>query len=405
MNQISLQLRDHVPAVNLGETRGWKFFDGPSGTQMIDGCIDAMRDYLITGVANRKGVSPTGDKLEEIIDRARREFQHFVGGKGYRVVFGQNMTSLAFALAQPIARQRARKGSSVLISELEHFANVDPWIRNFGDRGIESAFLPVDSDSLRLDIDAMKREFSSRQVDLVAVTLAANAIGTVPAVADIASLAHSAGALVALDGVHAVPSQQIDLAQLDADLFFCSAYKFYGPHLGVVLIKEELAEELIPYKVSLAMDSGTDKFETGSQNHEGIAGLVGTLDSLARLVDGAGGEGAREAIGQLASSQLDMAEWLEEQLRGMPKVQVFRAKKSEGELAPTIAFRVDGCPPAECAALLRERALFITHSDMYANALARRLGVADDGGWARVGISGYNRWDEVEELAEAIAAL
>ena len=404
-DEISLRLRAHVPAALFGETRGWKFFDGPSGTQMVDGCIDALRDYMLTGVANRKEVAPTGDQTEEIIARARREFQRFVKSTGYRVVFGQNMTSLAFAFAHAIARQRAHDGSSILISELEHFGNVDPWVQNFADHRVGAVFIPVDPESCRLENDAVARELSARSVDLVAVTLAANAIGTVPDVAEIVSQAHEAGALVAVDGVHAVPHHQVDLDALGPDIFFCSAYKFYGPHLGIALVKEELAEELHPYKVTPAPDTGPDKFETGSQNHEAIAGLLGTLDSLAGLVGGAGGEGAREAIGELSRSQAKIAEWVEGQLRSMPRVRLFRAKRADGVIAPTIAFRVDGRTPAECAARLRERGLFITHGDLYVVALARRLGVAHDGGWARLGIAGYNRIDEAEELVEAIGAL
>jgi cysteine desulfurase family protein (TIGR01976 family) len=404
-DEISLRLRAKVPAVTFGETRDWKFFDGPSGTQMVDGCIDAMRDYMLTGVANRKEVAPTGDQTEEIIAKARQEFQRLVRGTGYQVVFGQNMTSLAFSFAHAIARQRAREGSSILISELEHFGNVDPWVQNFGDHGVGAVFIPVDEESCRLENDAIARQLSANSVDLVAVTLAANAIGTVPDVAKIVSLAHEAGALVSVDGVHAVPHLQVDLEALDPDIFFCSAYKFYGPHLGIALVKDELAEELRPYKVAPAPDTGPEKFETGSQNHEAIAGLVGTLASLAGLVGGAGGEGARQAIGGLARSQAKIADWVEGQLRSMPKVRLFRAKSSEGALAPTIAFRVEGLTPAECAARLRERGLFITHGDLYVVALAHRLGVAHDGGWARLGVAGYNRMDEAEELVEAIGAL
>jgi selenocysteine lyase/cysteine desulfurase len=359
--------------VRFGEARDWKFFDGPSGTQMVDGCIDAMRDYMVTGVANRKEVAPTGDQTEEIIGRARREFQRFVNAPGYRVVFGQNMTSLAFAFAHAIARHRAREGSSILISELEHFGNVDPWVQNFADRGVGAVFLPVDPETCRLEPDALAKEISARSVDLVAVTLAANAIGTVPDVAKIVSQAHEAGAIAAVDGVHAVPHHQVDLEALGPDIFFCSAYKFYGPHLGIALVKEELAEELQPYKVTPAINEGPDKFETGSQNHEAIAGLAGTLDSLAGLVAGAGGEGAREAIGELSRSQAKIADWVEDQMRAMPRVRLYRAKRTDGVLAPTIAFRVDGRTPAECASRLRDRGLFITHGDLYVLALQERM--------------------------------
>jgi selenocysteine lyase/cysteine desulfurase len=205
--------------------------------------------------------------------------------------------------------------------------------------------------------------------------------------------------------VHAVPHHVLNLAELGADLFFCSAYKFYGPHIGIVMIKEELAESLMPYKVTPAPTFGPDKFETGSQNHEAIAGLAGTIDSLAHLAGGTGGEGARSAIGRLTAGQRQLADWIESELRDLPKVRLYRADGASGERAPTIAFRVAGRPPAECAELLRQRGLFITHGDVYATRLAERLGVAAEGGWARLGIAGYNLADEAAALVEGIASL
>ena len=403
--EVTLHLRSHVPAVVSGADRGWRFFDGPSGTQMIDGCIEAMRGYLLAGAANRREAAPTGDRTEEIIAQARADVQILLNGAGYRVIFGQNMTSLAFALAHAVARQRARSGSTIVLSELEHYGNVDPWRQAFAERGVPATWLPVDEESLRLSDDTLELPVWSEPVDLVAITLASNAIGTVPDVTKIAEVAHRAGALVVVDGVHAVPHQVVDLAELGADMFFCSAYKFYGPHIGMALIKEDLAESLVPFKVEPAPVAGPDKFETGSQNHEAIAGLAGTFASLAHLVGGEGGAGAREAIRELTRGQLQLADWIERELRDMPKVRLFRADGASGERAPTIAFRVAGRHPAECANLLRERGLFITYGDVYASALAERLGVAADGGWARLGIAGYNLHQEAAALVEGISVL
>lgn len=365
-------------------------------------------------MANRREAAPTGDRTEEIIAQARADVGSLLNGAGYRVVFGQNMTSLAFALAHAAARERARPGGSIIISELEHFGNVDPWVQAFTERGSSLAWLEVDEESMRLSDDALDLPAWSAPVDLVAITLASNAIGTVPDVAKIAEVAHRAGALVVVDGVHAVPHQVVDVAELGADLFFCSAYKFYGPHIGIVLIKEELAEALSPYKVTPAPTFGPDKFETGSQNHEAIAGLTGTIASLAHLADGTGvtggtgvtrGEGARAAIGQLTAAQLRLADWIEGELRDLPKVRLYRADGASGERAPTIAFRVTGRSPAECAELMRQRGLFITYGDVYASKLAERLGVAAAGGWARLGIAGYNLAEEAADVVEAIASL
>lgn len=401
----ALGLRARVPAARHGETRGWRFFDTPSGTQMIDGCLEAMRDYVVGGVANRLGVSPTGEALERIIARAREEVRGLVKGQGYEVVFGQNMTSLAFALAQPIARDRARAGGAILISELEHFGNVDPWRRNFADHGVDANWIEVDPDTLRLADGALQAGLQAGPVYLVAVTMAANAIGTVPDVESIAAAARAAGALVVVDGVQALPHQCVDLATLRPDVFFWSAYKFYGPHLGVALIREELAAELSPYKVSLAPMAGSEKFEVGAQNHEAIAGLLGTIDALASISGGSGAEGARSTISELSGSQAAISDWIEAQLRELDAVQVYRADRSEGLLAPIVAFRHARLRPVECAQRLRQQGFFITHGDLYAGALARRLGIADTGGWARIGVAGYTRPDEAEALVAAIAEL
>ena len=233
------------------------------------------------------------------------------------------MTSLAFSFAHAIARQRAREGSSILISELEHFGNVDPvgaeLRRSRRRRGLPPSrprHLPArgrrHGQGVLQPAGGSGGRHTRRQRHRHR-----------PGRGDDRAQAHEAGALVAVDGVHAVPHLQVDLEALAPDIFFCSAYKFYGPHLGIALVREELAEELQPYKVTPAPESGPEKFETGSQNHEAIAGLAGTLDALASLVGGAGGDGAREALGELSRSQASIAEWIEGQLRAMPKVRLY----------------------------------------------------------------------------------
>jgi len=364
-----------------------------------------MQEYITTGMSNRREPAPTGDQTEGILERARTEFSLFLGADGYRVVFGQNTTSLSFAFAHAIARQRGRADTSVVVTELEHFANVDPWIQCFSERGASVRWVGVDPGTMQLRHVDLEKHLVSNDVAVVAITMASNAVGTSPRVAEAVTLAHAAGALVVVDGVQAVPHRPMDLAQLGPDVFFCSAYKFYGPHLGMALIREDLAESLQPYKLQPSSGSGPDKFETGTQSHEAIAGLAGTLDGLAHLVDGTGGLGAREAISRLGPIQAGIADWVDAALRELPKVRVFRPDKEAGERAPVVAFRVAGLSPGECSARLREFGLFITHGDLYAVALAERTGVARDGGWNRIGISGYTYQSEAERLVDAIAAL
>jgi cysteine desulfurase family protein (TIGR01976 family) len=372
---------------------------------MIDSCIAATDDYITSGMANRHEPAPTGDQTEGVLGRARAEVSRFLAANGYRVVFGQNTTSLSYAFAQAIARQRGGAGTSVVVTELEHFANVDPWIQCFSERGAGVRWVEVDAGTMQLRHDDLEKHLANSDVAVVAVTMASNAVGTSPDVAEVVRLGHAAGALVVVDGVQAVPHRPVDLAQVGPDLFFCSAYKFYGPHLGIALVREDLAESLKPYKLQPSPGSGPEKFETGTQSHEAIAGLAGTLDGLAHLVDGTGGEGAREAITRLAAIEAGIADFVEAGLREMPKVRVFRPDKKAGERAPVIAFRIAGLSPAECSGRLRELGLFITHGDVYAVALAERTGVAHDGGWNRIGISGYTYQTEAERLVDAIAAL
>lgn len=398
-------LRSHVPAVGFGERRGWAFFDSPSGTQMLDTCISAMQEYLMTGMSNRREPAPTGDQTEGILDRARTELSHFLGANGYRVVFGQNMTSLAFAFSHALARQRGGTASSVVVTELEHFANVDPLVQSFSERGGSVLWVEVDADTLQLHEEDLDKHLARDDVAVVAMTMTSNAVGTSPAVAGMVESAHAAGALVVLDGVQAVPHRPVNIAELSPDIFFCSAYKFYGPHLGIALVREDLAVSLQPYKLRPASSSGPDKFETGTQSHEAIAGLAGTLDGLAHLVGSSGGAGARDAISRLEPVQAAIADWVEISLRQLPKVHVYRPGKAGGNRAPVVAFRIAGYSPEDCSARLKSKGLFITHGDLYATALAERTGVARDGGWNRIGISGYTYQSEAERLVDAIAAL
>lgn len=402
--QVRARLRAMVPAVRAGAQRGWRFFDGPSGTQMLDGCIDALSDYVRGGMANRRQSGPTGEHTDDVLARARSEVARFVRADGYHVIFGQNMTSLAFAIGRALMPTIGAE-RTVAFTELEHFGNVDPWRQDLARYGHRESWLDVDAESLCLDTGALERALARGPLGLLAITLASNAVGSTPDVAAAIGAAHAAGALVVVDGVQAVPHRPVDVAALDADVFLFSAYKVYGPHLGIALIKDELAERLHPQRVSAAPATGSDAYETGTQNHEAIAGLLGTIDGLARCVGGAGGDGARQAIEQLAVSQDAIVASLEESFRELPAVQVFRARGDGAAQAPILAFRVQNRTPADCAAALAAQGLFITHGDFYARALAKRVGVADDGGWTRIGVSGYNEPGEADELAAAIAAL
>ncbi len=403
--EISWQLRSMTPAVLHGEIRGWSYFDGPSGTQMISPAIEAFVGFSRSGLSNRHGYSPAGDETEAVVSSARAQLRSLLHAEGYHVVFGQNMTSLAFSLGHALARQRGRDGVQVVVTELEHRANIDPWVQPFSDRGARVHWLHVDPESLTLQREDIERADSEEGVAVVAATAAANAVGAVPDLAPLRDLAAAHGAVFVVDGVHAVPHAPPDVSELGADIFLCSAYKFYGPHVGVALVRESLLDELPAYKVVPAPSGGAEKLETGSQNHEGIASLAATIAGLGWLVGSSGGEGAREALHALGHREKELVDLLVEELRSMPNVRVFGHDGKSGAFVATVAFTVIGRSPCEAAGALRQDGVFVTAGDFYATALAARLGVDRTGGFIRAGLAGYTSEEDVRHLVDSVKKL
>lgn len=402
---MSWQLRGMTPAILHGETRGWSYFDGPSGTQMIAPAIDAFVAFAHSGLSNRHGYSPAGDETEDVVAFAREQLRSLFHADGYQVVFGQNMTSIAFSLGHALARQRGREGARVVVTELEHMANVDAWVQPFSERGGTVHWLRVDPGSLELRSEDVEAAGAAGGVSVVAATAAANAIGAVPDLVPLRDLASAEDAVFVVDGVHAVPHAPPDLAQIGADIFLCSGYKFYGPHVGVALVRQSLLEELRAYKVTPAPVSGPEKLETGSQNHEGLASLAATITGLGRLVGRSDGAGAREALEVLGDREGELVARLVEGLRSIPNVRVFGHDGHEERFVATVAFTVGGRTPSEVAGALRRQGMFVTAGDFYATALAARLGVADTGGFVRAGLAGYTSEEDVQRLVEAVVAL
>lgn len=402
--ELSCRLRAQTPAVLHAETRGWSYFDGPSGTQMIAAGIDALAAHPRQGLSNRHGHSPAGDETEALIAFARSELAALFRAGGYRVVFGQNMTSLAFSLGHALARQRGGEGTSVVVTELEHSANVDPWVQPFAEKGAATKWVRVDEESLALRDDDIAAAEDASGVSVVAVTAAANAVGVVPEIAPLRELARRSGAALVVDGVHVVPHDPPDLAELGADIFLCSGYKFYGPHVGIALVRESLAAELPAYKVTPAPGGGPERFETGSQNHEGIASLGATIAGLGRLIGRPDGAGAREALRALGRQEGELGASLVKGLRAIPGVEVVGHDGGQQYVA-TVAFNVAGQAPFEVSQALRSRGVFATSGDFYASALAARLGVHASGGWVRAGIAGYTTEDDVARLLDAVTTV
>jgi cysteine desulfurase family protein (TIGR01976 family) len=394
-------VREQFPALRRKyDGRGVVYFDGPGGSQVARQAIDAMSGYMERGGANLHGVFPTSTETEEILDETRRAAADFLGAGQDEISFGANMTTLTFAISRALAREWD-EGSEIVVTELDHRANVDPWVIAAHESGATVRWVKVDPETLTLDPDDLERNITER-TRLVAVGLASNAVGTVNDVAAVAQKAHAAGAIVAVDAVHAAPHIPIDRDGLGADVITCSAYKIFGPHVGVTAIRRDLFENMDVYRLDPAPGYIPDKLETGTQNHEGIAGVKGALDFIASLGEGTS---QREKLGSamqtIEEHEAELAEAFRAALHDLPGVKLYAAPDGVRK-TPTIAFRVEGHTPDEVCARMLEHGFFIAAGDFYASTLAQKLGISESGGFVRAGLAPYNTEEEVERFVEAL---
>jgi len=394
-------IREQFPALGrMYEGRGAVYFDGPGGSQVARQAIDAISSYMERGGANLHGVFPTSTETEEILADTRKAAADFLGASPEEVAFGANMTTLTFAVSRALARGW-NEDSEIVVTELDHRANVDPWLIAAAEQGAKARWVRVDPETLTLDKDDLEQNITGR-TKLVAIGLASNAVGTVNDVAAVAERAHSTGALVAVDAVHAAPHIPVDRDAIGADIITCSAYKFFGPHVGVAAIKRDLFEEMGVYRLDPAPEHIPDKLETGTQNHEGIAGVKGAIDFISSLGEGASKrEKLTSAMEAIEDYEAVLAETFRTALGDLPGVEVYAAPGSVRK-TPTIAFRVQGHAPEEVCARMLEHGFFIAAGDFYASTLAEKLGIGDSGGFVRAGLAPYNTEEEVERFVEAL---
>src|SRR5215203_4914317 len=397
-------IRDQFPA--LGRThngRGVVYFDGPGGSQVARQAIEAITGYMERGGANLHGVFPTSTETEEILADTRMAAADFLGAAPDEVAFGANMTTLTFAVSRALASGWDRD-SEIVVTELDHRANVDPWIIAAAERGARVRWIRVDPETLTLDENDLEQNITER-TKLVAIGLASNAVGTVNDVAAVAERAHSAGALVAVDAVHAAPHIPVDRDVIGADIITCSAYKFFGPHVGVTAIMRDLFEKMDVYRLDPAPDHIPDKLETGTQNHEGIAGVKGALDFISSLGEGTTQrEKLTSAMQTIEEYEAALAETFRSALRDLPGVQLYAAPNGVRK-TPTVAFRVQGRAPEEVCSRMLEHGFFIAAGDFYASTLAEKLGIGDSDGFIRAGLAPYNTEQEVDRFVEALERL
>ena len=379
------------------------YFDGPGGTQVPRAVVEAMADYLYAHNANTAWRYPTSIETDEIIADARRTLADFLNAEPGEVAFGANMTTLTFHVARALGREW-KEGDEVIVTELDHHANVDPWRALERDRGIRIRNIPVDPEAGRLDWGALERTLHGR-TRLLAIGAASNAIGTITDVAAAARLAHDAGALVFVDAVHYAPHGLVDVVAMQCDLLACSAYKFYGPHVGVLFARDALLEALDVPKLVPAPDDGPERLETGTQSHEGIAGAAAAVEFLASI---GGREGERRQRLRRAYEALHRrgSELLTRLWRGLESIDGVRlfGPPPEAPRTPTLSFTVEGLRSEDVAASLAGQGIFVSHGDFYATTLVERLGEGN-AGLVRAGCACYTTAEEVDALVDGVRSV
>ena len=397
-------VREQFPALSrLHRGRPVAYFDGPGGSQVARDVIDAMAGYMERGGANLHGVFPTSTETEEILADTRGACAAFLGAEPDEVAFGANMTTLTLAISRALSRLWD-ENSEIVVTELDHRANVDPWIIAATEKGAKVRWIGVDPETLTLSGDDLDEKITPN-TELVAVGLASNAVGTVNDVAAVSGRARAAGAVVAVDAVHAAPHLPMDRDEIGADILTCSAYKFFGPHVGVTAIRRGLFEGLDVHRLDPAPNHIPDKLETGTQNHEGIAGVKGALDFISSLGGGASRrERLLDAMRTVEEHEARLADRFRAALQEMPGVTVYAAPDGVRK-TPTVAFRVDGREPIEICRHAADHGYFIAAGDFYASTLSRKLGLAETGGFVRAGLAPYNTEEEVEGFIQVLRGL
>ncbi|MDZ8028046.1 MAG: cysteine desulfurase-like protein [Nostoc sp. DedQUE01] len=383
------------------------FFDGPGGTQTPQQVIDAITNYLIYANANTHGAFGRSMQTDETIIAARTAMAQFLGCDKDEIVFGSNMTSLTFALSRAIGRQ-LNPGDEIIVTKLDHDANFAPWLA-LEERGVVVRVVDINIEDCTLDMTSLVEQINEN-TRLVAVGYASNAVGTINDVAEIARVAHNFGALVFVDAVHYAPHGPIDVQTINCDFLACSPYKFFGPHIGVLYGKREHLGRFRPYKVRPASDNIPDCWETGTQNHEAMAGTIAAVNYIAEL----GRRIAPNALGYrkqiltamraICSYERELAEQLVTGLLKIPNLTFYGIRDLENFdcRTPTIGIRLAGYTPGELAQILSERGISTWDGNHYAINLTERLGIETSGGLLRIGLVHYNTSEEIEFLLEQL---
>jgi len=410
-------IRNQFPALNTADAG--IYFDNPGGTQVPQMVIDAITDCLINANANLGGPFKTSQRADALVEQAHVAMADFFNAASTReVTFGQNMTTLTFHISRSIGRLFS-PGDEIILTTMEHDANVSPWLLMARDHDLTVKFLPFDKSSFEFDLDELDALLTDR-TKLVCFNHASNMTGTINDVKAVSEKAHAAGALVYVDSVQFAPHGAIDVQDIGCDFLVCSPYKFFGPHMGVLWGRESVLKTLEPYKVRPATSELPDCFETGTLNHEGMAGVIATVDYFdwvgRDLADASYREnrsrlsGRRQhihaAFDYLTDYEIPLTRQLIDGLTAMPGVTVHGITNSNAlrRRVPTVSFTANGHKPRDIAKALGDSDIYVWNGHNYAIEPVNHLGLMEGGGVVRVGLAHYNTAEEVDRTLAAIAS-
>ncbi len=397
------EIRANFPALNrIHNGFPVAYFDGPGGTQVPRAVVETMTDYLFNHNANSHWAYPTSNETDAIIEYSRHALADFLNASETEIAFGQNMTSLTFHLARALGRN-FNADDEIIVTELDHHANIDTWRSLEKERGIKFRVVPMDIESGTLEFAELENLLNAK-TKLLAIGAASNAIGTISDVKKACALAKENGTLSFVDAVHYAAHNLIDVADFGCDFLACSAYKFYGPHIGVLYGRQEILESIDFPKLKPAPDNAPERAETGTQSHESIAGAGAAVDFLASL---SGGETRREQLqntfGEIHLRKKDLFKTLWEGLSAIQGVKLY-GQNPESQRTPTIAFTVKGLSSQTVSEKLAQRGIFTSHGDFYAMTVVEKLGLENEG-LVRAGCACYTTIEEIERLIDGVKSI
>ncbi len=407
-------VRQQFPALD----RPAIFLDNPAGTQIAKPSLDRINRYLLENNANHEGMFETSRRSDEVLHEAHAAMADFLNAsRPEEIVFGNNMTTLTLHMSRTLARN-LQAGDNILVTRLDHDANIAPWMLVAEDKGCNLLWVDIDVEDGTLDVEDFARALEKKP-KIAAFGYASNLLGTVNPVKKLTKMAHDAGALVYIDAVQYAPHGPIDVQDIDCDFLACSSYKFFGPHAGALYGKYDLLNELKPYKVRPASNELPYKFETGTQNHEGIAGVLGALEYLQWLGEQFGAEHAqawseagftgrklelKKGMSAMHAYESKLSKALIKIVESIPGTHIYGITDMDrlAERVPTVSFTAEGKDPEQLADAIGRENIYVWNGHNYALAIVERLGLLDAGGMVRVGPVHYNTLDELEKFGEVL---